>query len=214
MKRPATVLFVVTCLVLAGTAAHAQNKKTAKQAESLEKSGEDAKAAVDDVLGHVERMLQDYNAIIDGTAEDPQSSYKKLAGDLKNTDKKIDGASKKLAALEKEAQKFFAAWEADLDSFSSESMRAKSQKRLDAARARYDSLGEVLREAGDAFGPFLENLNDQILYLGRDLSPDSIADLTDEAAELNAQAEDVTAQVKQMLDDAGEVESPMEGGEG
>ena len=40
------------------------------------------------------------------------------------------------------------------------------------------------------------------LVLGRDLSPEAIADLEDEAAELNAQAEAATAKVKEMLETA------------
>lgn len=52
----------------------------------------------------------------------------------------------------------------------------------------------------------MQNLNDQILYLGRDLSPEAIADLEDEAAELNAQAEAATAMVKDMLANAGKTQ--------
>jgi ElaB/YqjD/DUF883 family membrane-anchored ribosome-binding protein len=196
--------------VLGGGTVFAQSKKTAKEAENLEKSGEDAKEAVEEVVEHIAKMLEGYNAIIDGSAKNPQSSYKKLNGDLKGTEKLIGDADKKLAAMNKNAEKFFAAWEADLASFSSEDMKAKSQKRLDAGRERYASLGEVLGQAGAAFDPLVKNLTDQILYLGRDLSPEAIADLQDEAASLNEMADEVSTKVKQLLDDAGDPESPME----
>jgi hypothetical protein len=67
-----------------------------------------------------------------------------------------------------------------------------------------------LTSASNEFAPVMQNLNDQILYLGRDLSPEAIADLADEAAELNAQAEAATAKVKEMLETAGKTQAAAE----
>jgi hypothetical protein len=112
-----------------------------------------------------------------------------------------------VASLSKEADKFFKAWEQDLASISSESLRDKSSARMEDAKKRYAELGEILTSASNEFAPVMQNLNDQILYLGRDLSPEAIADLSDEAAELNAQAETATAKVKEMLEKAGKTQA-------
>ncbi|MEE4271501.1 MAG: DUF2959 family protein [Thermoanaerobaculales bacterium] len=200
------------------TSAEAQSKKSAKQAANLEKSGEASKAAVQDVLTGCSGLLAGYNSIIDGSAKDNQKAYKKLVGDLKSTEKKLDGANKQVASLGKEADKFFKAWEQDLQSISSESLRDKSAARMEDAKKRYAELGEILTAASNEFGPVMQNPNDQILYLGRDLSPEAIADLEDEAAELNAQAEAATAKVKDMLANAGktqaEADAELEADEG
>ena len=198
---------VALCCVFATTTAQAQSKKSAKQTASLEKAGEASKAAVQDALGSLDSLLTGYNSIINGEAKDSQKAYKKLVGDLKGTEKKIDGAKKQLTSLSKEADKFFKAWEQDLESISSESLREKSAGRMKAAQQRYASLGETLAAAGQEFAPVIQDLNDQILYLGRDLSPEAIADLEDEAAALNQQAEAAIAKVKQMLDEAGKTQA-------
>ena len=200
------VIAVGLCMAVAIPAAQAQSKKSAKQTASLEKSGEASKAAVEDVLTSCSGLLAGYNSIIDGSAKDNQKAYKKLVGDLKSTEKKLDGAKKQLASLNKEADKFFKAWEQDLESISSESLRDKSAVRMEDAKKRYAELGEILTAASNEFAPVMQNLNDQILYLGRDLSPEAIADLSDEAAELNAQAEEATAKVKEMLEKAGKTQ--------
>jgi len=207
--RCALILAVGTCLVLGGTGVHAQ-KKNAKAAESLAKSGENAKQAMNDLVGHLDKMLKGYNAIIDGSAKNTQSAYKKLASDLKSTEKMVQGAGKQLSALNKEAEKFFAAWDKDLKGFSNEDLKQKSQDRLDASKAKFAALGEALGQAGDAFGPLVQNLNDQILYLGRDLSPEAIADLADEAETLNQQAQEATDQVKKLMQSADAPEAPEE----
>lgn len=205
----ATVV-AVTCVFVLVSTATAQSKKSAKQAESLEQSSKSAKKAVEDVLLSLGNLLTGYNAIIDGEAKDNQSAYKKLVGDLKGTEKKIDGAKKQLSGLEKEASKFFKAWEEDLASISSESLREKSANRMTLAQERYAAIGETLGKAREELAPVIRNLNDQVLFLGRDLSPEAIADLQDEAEALNQQAADATAAVKAMLETAGKAQDEAE----
>jgi len=200
------VLAVTACLVLGGTLVLAQSKKSAKEAENLSKAADNAKKSVGDVVDHLGKMLEGYNSIINGTAKNPQSAYKKLVGDLKSTEKMIQGAGKSLDAVNKDAQKYFAAWETDLESFTNEELKQKSQDRLNMSKEKYATLGEALGQASDAFVPLVQNLNDQILFLGRDLSPEAIADLQDEAEALNQQAQEVTDQVKALMESASEGE--------
>jgi uncharacterized protein YoxC len=192
------ILVAIVCLIVGGSAVQAQ-QKTAKQAESLSKSADSAKKQVSGVVEHLGKMLQGYNSIIDGSAKNPQSAYKKLAGDLKSTEKMLQGAQKSLQALNKEAGKFFTDWEKDLGDFSNEDLKQKSMARLEKSKGEYKALGEALGQAGEAFGPLVQNLNDQILFLGRDLSPEAIQDLQGEAEALNTQAKDVTEEVKSLV---------------
>ena len=192
------ILTVVACLILGGSAVLAQSK-TAKQAESLSKAADDAKKQVRGVVEQLGKMLTGYNSIIDGSAKNAQSAYKKLAGDLKSTEKMLQGAQKSLQAMNKEADKFFADWEKDLGEFTNEDLKQKSMARLETSKSKYAALGESLGQAGDAFGPLVQNLNDQILFLGRDLSPEAIQDLQGEAEALNQQATEVTEEVKTLI---------------
>ena len=200
--RGGAVLVVVVCCLLVFTTADAQSKKSAKQTESLEKAGDSAQEAVQDVLIDLRNLLAGYNSIINGEAKDTQSAYKNLVNSLKGTEKSIEGAKKQLTALNKEADKFFKAWEQDLANISSDSVREKSANRMEVAKKRYAAIGETLTKARAELAPVVQNLNDQILYLGRDLSPDAVADLQDEAEALNQQATEVAAKVKEMLQTA------------
>jgi len=201
-------LFVITiCCLLAVTTVNAQSKKTANQTASLEKAGESAKSGVQDALNALRDLLAGYNSIIGGEAKDTQAAYKKLVSNLKGTEKTIEGAKKQLTALSKEADKFFKAWEKDLASMSSDSVREKSANRMETAKKRYASIGETLSQAGVEFAPVVQELNDQILFLGRDLSPEAVADLQDEAEALNQQATEVAAKVKALIQSAGEVQA-------
>jgi len=205
--RRGAIFVAAVCCLLAVTTADAQSKKTAQQTASLEKAGDTAKSAVQDALNALHDLLVGYNSIIGGEAKDTQAAYKKLVSDLKGTEKKIEGAKKQLTALSKEADKFFKAWEQDLASMSSDSVREKSANRMETAKKRYASIGETLSQAGDEFAPVVQELNDQILFLGRDLSPEAVADLQDEAEALNQQATEVATKVKALVQSAGEVQA-------
>lgn len=200
------VLAIVVCLAVGGAAVHAQSK-TAKQSQSLTKAAEVAKKDVGGAVTQLGKLLEGYNSIIGGEAKNAMSSYKKLTGDMKNTEKLIQSASKSLAAMNKEAGKYFADWEKDLSGYSDGAMRDKSMARLETTKDRYAELGEKLGQAGEAFAPAIQNLNDQILFLGRDLSPEAIADLQDEAATLNDQVKEVSEQVNSLLQDAPSAEA-------
>ena len=78
---------------------------------------------------------------------------------------------------------------------------------METAKKRYASIGETLSQAGDEFAPVVQELNDQILFLGRDLSPEAVADLQDEAEALNQQATEVATKVKALVQSAGEVQA-------
>lgn len=207
--RQGLILAIAACLVLGYTPIFAQSK-TAKEAQNLKKAAEGAEQSIQDVVNHVKGMLASYNTIVGGQAKNVQSEYKKLANDLKATDKKIQGTTKDLEAMNKQADKFFVQWEKELAEYSSDSMKEKSTARLDATKKRYQSLGQSLGEASKAFEPLMQNLNDQILFLGRDLSAEAIADLQDEAAELNQQAEDVYNNIETLLAKAKEDESALD----
>lgn len=207
--RKGLIFAVGACLILGGTPIFAQ-AKSAKDAQNLEKAADGAEKSIQDVVEHVKSMLESYNTIVGGKAKDVQSEYKKLSSDLKATDKKIQTATKGTDAMNKQADKFFVQWEKELDEYSSDSMKEKSTQRLETAKQRYQSLGQTLDEASKAFEPLMQNLNDQILFLGRDLSDAAIADLQDEAAKLNQQAEDVFENIEGMIAKAHDADAAME----
>jgi Mg2+ and Co2+ transporter CorA len=78
----------------------------------------------------------------------------------------------------------------------------KSLNRLNASREKYAALGEALGQAGEVFKPLVQDLNGQILFLRRDHSAEAVADLQDEAEALNQQAQEVTDQVKGLMESA------------
>ena len=201
-------VLVVASVLLAGTWAEAQSTKAAKDAQKLAQSAEQAETALQEVVSHVQRMLGDYNSILKGSSKNPEAAHKKLGTDLAEARKKIAGVNRAVDSLDERGRAYFAGWDAELERYTTPGVRQKSAERLDAARQRHETMVQSLDRATAAFTPLLESLDDQVLFLGRDLSPDAVASLQEESQAVNLQADDVLDTVEVLLAQARGAEAP------
>ena len=63
----------------------------------------------------------------------------------------------------------------------------------------YAKIFEAGRKAGEDFDGFIAKMDDQIRFLGQDLNPAAISELSDEAAVLNKQADDFFKSITETL---------------
>ena len=157
----------------------------------------------------VATTVSDYNEIIDGKADDNRTAYKQLQKSLSKSQKAAAAVGTRVAKMEEAADTYFSSWEGSLAEFSSDDMRARSEKRMNDTRERYDGILKAARDSGDAFSPFVTDLKDQILFLGYDLNPSAIAELKDDAKKLNSQADEVFTQVDTTIETAQKYRASM-----
>ena len=122
-------------------------------------------------------------------------------GVTSETGMKFDASASwvKADAMQQAADKYFASWEASQAGYGSEELRAKSEARLAETKNNYAKIFEAGRKAGEDFDGFISKMDDQIRFLGQDLNPYAIAELSDEAAELNGQADTLFSSITETL---------------
>ena len=207
--RFSKLTFVVALALVVALPAAAQSG-TAKQAENLKKAADDAQGSLQKILVDFKSSLATYNEIIEGDASKRQSNYKKLVSGVKSSEKQVQSAQKSVDSLSKQADKFFKSWEKDIQAFSSDDMKVKSEKQLESTKAKYAKVGELVRQASEEFKPLAATFNDQVLYLGRDLSDGAIEEIKPDAEKLNAQAEEVFAKIDELMQSADQAEDAAE----
>ena len=195
----AVVLAALACILGASAGAGIAQQGGSKQAEKFLSKSEETRKAIEQTRGQIQETMELYHSIIGGEAKKPASVYKKLSGAVDQCDKMASGIGKKVEAMNKEGEKFFQAWEKELEGYSSESFRSRVQERLDHARGRFDKMNERMVEAGEIYDPFITSLRDQVLFLGRDLGPDAVALLQGEAEKLSGTADELFAKIDQIL---------------
>ena len=185
-----TLMMVVVVLAAAAPPLQAQSA-THKKIDKLINRSHYVIGSLKSARVQIAATLAEYNAIIDGEAGDPRAAYKKLGKEIKRSVKRAEDVRHEVDRMDQVAMKFFGEWEESLADFTSDDLRAKSEQRLRETQANYGEILAAGKAAGEEFRPFVAQLDDQIVYLGNDLNPSGIAELQDEAADLNAQAERV-----------------------
>ena len=185
--------------IMAGEATAAAARDSSKDAADLQKKADAAKKSVEETRTQLNEALGAYNGIVQGQDKDPRSSHKKLAKILDDVMKKRASNAGLWDQMQAKSADFFKAWETELGTITTESIRQVSQQRLDAAKARYEKLSTNLTAAREEYSKFLTNFQEQVTLMGRDLSPEAIAGLQAPAAELNAQSEAHKARAAEMM---------------
>ncbi len=101
-----------------------------------------------------------------------------------------------------DGKKYFEDWQSTVNGISNESLRKKSQKRLDAVRADYDKVEASLQQASERFKPFLSDLADIQKALAADITAGGVKAIksTVKSANWNHQYVDmaIKSAIKQM----------------
>ena len=106
-RRIGPALFTLAALLLASAPSHAQATRVARESKRLSRAGTDAKQAVTDLGVCVRDMIENYNAIVYGGTKNPDSSFRRLASDRADVDRKIEGAVAAIQAMNVRAEQYF-----------------------------------------------------------------------------------------------------------
>ena len=172
---------------------------SSRKAADLQKKADEAKKSIEKTRTELNEALGLYNLIVQGQEKDPRSAHKKLAKILDGIQKERSSRAALWDQMQAKSADFFKGWEAEIGTYTSDSIRQVSQQRLDAAKARYEKMSEALTGARELYSQFLTNFQDQVTLMGRDLGPETIAALQAPAQELNAQAEALKARAAKMI---------------
>ena len=188
-------------LAIATTAAAQQGHK---ETDRLIKKANEAIKEIGVAKTQLETTLDHYNNIMKGGSGDTRKIYKDLTKAIENTDKRALEVTKRIEAMEAEAHAFFGEWTTSLQQISGETLKKRSQARLNETRVAFGQILTAGRRAGAEFDPFIGALKDQVVYLGYDLNPSAVASLAEDAKKLNAQADTLFASIDDVTKSAGE----------
>jgi chromosome segregation ATPase len=173
-----------------------------KQAENLAKKTEASAKAITEARQQIQKTLDVYNALVEGNVEDTKKAYGNLQKEMDRSDDRVEDVRKRVDEMNVEADKYFADWTTNLDGITSPDLRARSEERLQDARKRYAQILATTGKAGDRFASFMQNLRDQVTYLGHDLNPSALASLKGDATKLNTAAESLFSKIDSAIKEA------------
>lgn len=142
-------------------------------ADRVEKTREAQKEAKDQFADALQRFI----AVTKADGGDLQRKYDDLNREFQRSETRAKDVRDRIAAVEDVAEALFREWKQELGQYSNASLRADSQRQLDATRRRYDALISLMRRAADRMDPVIATFRDQVLYLKHNLNARALAQL-------------------------------------
>ena len=198
MKRPNINLSVLaTILVL--FSGNAIGQAGGKESQKFEDYRDDARETLTDTKVQLESTVALYNSLLNAEAEKPESTYKDLTSATKKSEKLWASYGKDEGKMQKQANKMFANWQEEINAYGNEQMKQLAAERLEVAKMDYDRMVERMKTTGEVYTPFMTSLNDQLVFMSRDLSPEAMVALQPVAQELNTMAGDLFTNIEAIL---------------
>jgi chromosome segregation ATPase len=128
--------------------------------EQLAKSMQEARAETARTSQQLKATLSALNGLTGQIKGDLRPAYNTFAAEVTNTTSAAATTAARLQWMDGEGQQYFKNWQDTITSIAKESLRKKSQKRLEAVRADFDKVKKELKDASAKFKPFLSDLSD------------------------------------------------------
>jgi len=159
--------------------------------EAMEKSGipkrdilidriEDAQTAQEEGQEQVKDALEQFQAVVKLDGGNLQSIYNQLDAEYEDSLSAAENIRDRIGAVESVAEALCSEWEAELEQYSSASLRRDSQRQLTQTRTRYNRLISSMKNTEKTIDPVLDSLKDNVLYLKHNLNARAIASLKGE----------------------------------
>lgn len=141
--------------------------------ENASESQQDAQQEFKDALTHLSTLIN-----FDGG--DLAQQYEISKSHFETSQAAAEDVTDKIEAIEDVASALFEEWQAEIDLYSSASLKAQSQSKLKSTQRTYRSLIKAMYVAEKRMAPILTALQDNVLFLKHNLNAKAIGALQGE----------------------------------
>jgi paraquat-inducible protein B len=144
--------------------------------DQVEKTRDEQQAAKEEFKDALTR-LKELTGFDGGKLE---QAYKAVQSDYEQCKERAGSIQNRIEKIEDISSALFNEWEKELETYSSETLRADSRSKLVQTRQRYETLHAALERSTNAMDPVLARLKDQSLFLKHNLNAQAIGALKGE----------------------------------
>jgi hypothetical protein len=169
-----------------------------------------ARDAQEDAKKDIQSALEQFGNVVAYQGGDLEGTYKKLNGELQNSEDSAETVRKRIRDVESVADALFSEWENELGQYSSTDLRRKSEAKLNQTKARYKDMLGAMNRAEQRIDPVLRPLRDQVLYLKHNLNARALAAMKGELVKVDAQVDRLVREMNRSIAEADKFIQAME----
>ncbi|MDN3614712.1 DUF2959 domain-containing protein [Vibrio gallaecicus] len=156
---------------------------------------EDAKESQQDAQEEFTSALEALTALTKFNGGELEGMYNQVNDKYQNSEKAAQNVSDRIAAIEDVSDALFDEWQAELELYTSSSLRRSSEQKLRETKASYKTMLSAMKRAEKKMDPVLNTLRDNTLYLKHNLNASAVGSLQGEFMSLE---KDIAYAIKQM----------------
>ena len=163
-----------------------------------------------DAKKEIQSVLDQFGKVVTYQGGDLEATYKKLNGELQNSEDAAENVRKRIKDVESVADALFSEWKSELAQYSSADLRRKSEEKLTQTKARYSDMLGAMKKAEQRIDPVLKPLRDQVLYLKHNLNARALAAIKGELVKVDAQVDQLVKNMNRSIAEADKFIQSME----
>jgi len=196
------ILFTLGLATLLASATQASQDQLARSIRDahLETSRTDAQ---------LKATLAAINGLTKQTQGDLRPAYNTYCSEVAKTESAAGWTRTRVQWMASDGRKYFQDWQNTINSIANESLRKKSQKRLNSVKVSYDKVEKSLQLASEKFKPFLSDLGDIQKALAADVTPGGVKAIKSTVKSANWNHQFVDKAVKSALKEMEKMEKSL-----
>ena len=177
--------------------------------EQLASSIKDTHVETSRTDAQLKATLAAINGLTKQKKGDLRPAYNTYCAEVARTGLAADWTRTRVKWMGSDGRKYFQDWQTTVNSIANESLRKKSQKRLDAVQASYNKVETSLQLAGEKFQPFLSDLADIQKALASDVTPGGVKAMKSTVKSANWNHQFVNKAVNSALSEMNKMEKAL-----
>ena len=172
--------------------------------------GRDAQEAAKEQF---QTALEAFKSVEDFDGGDLEKVYEKLNSEYERSETRVKAVRSRIDSIEDVSQDLFTEWEKELDEYTNEEFRRKSEQQMLDTKDRYQELVTAMRRAEAKMDPVLTAFGDQVLFLKHNLNAQAISSLQGSLVEIEADVGNLIQEMEASIAEADSFIATMEGAE-
>jgi DNA-binding XRE family transcriptional regulator len=196
------ILFTIGLTTLLACATQASQEQLATSMKEVRLEAGQTRDQLATTLGALTRLTKQEKG-------DLRPAYEAFTAEVAKTEKAAAATGTRVVWMQGDGMKCFEDWQTTISSINNESLRKKSQKRLDAVKKSYGKVTAEFKEATEKFKPFLADLNDIQKVLSTDLTASGVKGLRSTVSSANSDYKQLNRNINSALEEMKEMEKSL-----
>lgn len=172
---------------------------------------EDAKESQEDAQQQFSSALDEFSQLINFNGGELQDVYSQLKDQFEASKQSASAVTSRIDKVESVAEALFNEWQEELEKYTNNTLKRKSQSRLRDTQRRYKSLVSSMKKAESKMEPVLSALRDNVLYLKHNLNASAVGALQGEFNGIKKEIKQLVLEMNKAISESNSFISNMKG---